>query len=68
MIFRIRHDLMTFGDKFTEKEAFVALEEAPIAKVDPKDRYNVPTMIDYPAFCKTLCGLRKKKTNNSINI
>lgn len=52
---------MTFGDKFTEKEAFVALEEAPIAKVDPKDRYSVPTMIDYPAFCKTLCGLRKKK-------
>lgn len=52
---RIRHDLMTWGDKFSPQEVDVALEDAPVyAKGE-----NV--MIDYVEFCKKLCGLRKKK-------
>lgn len=51
--FRIRHDLMTFGDRFTEKEADYALDEAPIIQK------NGNTMIDYIRFCSQLCGLRK---------
>ncbi|XP_041989250.1 myosin regulatory light chain, smooth muscle [Aricia agestis] len=50
---RIRHDLMTWGDRFTEKEADYALDEAPIIK---KDGYN---FIDYKQFCRKLCGLKK---------
>ncbi|XP_072950023.1 myosin regulatory light chain, smooth muscle [Epargyreus clarus] len=50
---RIRHDLMTWGDRFTEKEADYALDEAPIVQ---KGGYN---MIDYKQFCTQLCGLRK---------
>ncbi|KAL0832207.1 hypothetical protein ABMA28_001661 [Loxostege sticticalis] len=50
---RIRHDLMTFGDRFTEKEADYALDEAPIIQK------NGNTMIDYIRFCSQLAGLRK---------
>ncbi|CAH2268571.1 jg20066 [Pararge aegeria aegeria] len=50
---RIRHDLMTWGDRFTEKEADYALDEAPVIK---KNGYN---FIDYKQFCTTLSGLRK---------
>ncbi|XP_046383961.1 myosin regulatory light chain, smooth muscle [Ischnura elegans] len=51
----IKHDLMTWGDKFTEKEVEMALEDAPIYARGE----NV--YIDYVEFCKKLCGLRKKK-------
>ncbi|XP_045767689.1 myosin regulatory light chain 2, smooth muscle minor isoform [Maniola jurtina] len=50
---RIRHDLMTWGDRFTEKEADYALDEAPVIN---KNGYN---FIDYKQFCATLSGLRK---------
>ncbi|CAH0723639.1 unnamed protein product, partial [Brenthis ino] len=50
---RIRHDLMTWGDRFTEKEADYALDEAPTIQ---KDGYN---FIDYKQFCSKLSGLRK---------
>ncbi|XP_063827019.1 uncharacterized protein LOC135076492 [Ostrinia nubilalis] len=50
---RIRHDLMTFGDRFTEKEADYALNDAPIIQK------NGNTMIDYIRFCSQLAGLPK---------
>ncbi|XP_047532097.1 myosin regulatory light chain, smooth muscle [Vanessa atalanta] len=50
---RIRHDLMTWGDRFTEKEADYALDGAPTIQ---KDGY---TFIDYKQFCTKLSGLRK---------
>lgn len=52
---RIRHDLMTWGDRFTEKEADYALDEAPTVKKGGR------LMIDYKRFCNVLCGLRKAK-------
>ncbi|GLH08749.1 Tripeptidyl-peptidase 2 [Gryllus bimaculatus] len=52
---RIKHDLVTWGDKFTPEEAEQALEDAPIY-VSKKG----VTMIDYMKFSNTLCGLRKK--------
>lgn len=56
---RIRHDLTSYGDRFTDKEATYALELAPIAN---KNRApGEVSLIDYPAFCKVLCGLRKRK-------
>ncbi|XP_045524250.1 calmodulin-2 [Pieris brassicae] len=56
---RIRHDLMTWGDRFTEKEAEYALDEAPMMM--DKNGYN---LIDYKQFCRKLCGL--KKTNKQV--
>ncbi|CAK1579506.1 unnamed protein product [Parnassius mnemosyne] len=50
---RIRHDLMTWGDRFTEKETDYALDEAPTIDKNGK------TMIDYIQFCSQLSGLRK---------
>nr|XP_021203343.1 myosin regulatory light chain, smooth muscle isoform X1 [Bombyx mori] len=50
---RIRHDLMTWGDRFTAKEADYALDEAPIVQKEDG------TMIDYIRFCSQLSGLRK---------
>ncbi|CAG9579691.1 unnamed protein product [Danaus chrysippus] len=50
---KIRQDLMTRGDRFTEKEADYALDEAPTVY---KDGY---AFIDYKQFCSKLCGLRK---------
>lgn len=44
---------MTWGDRFTEKEADYALDEAPTIQ---KDGY---TFIDYKQFCSKLSGLRK---------
>ncbi|XP_031770747.1 myosin regulatory light chain, smooth muscle [Galleria mellonella] len=55
---RIRHDLMTWGDRFTEKEADYALDEAPIVQK------NGTPMIDYVRFCSQLCGLRKANKSN----
>lgn len=57
--FRILHDLMCYGDRFTEKEAYTALEEAPIANKNRQP--GEPPMIDYQGFCKILGGLRKRK-------
>ncbi|RZF43760.1 hypothetical protein LSTR_LSTR009183 [Laodelphax striatellus] len=55
---RIKHDLMTWGDKFTQEEVDIALEDAPVHedfRESPDQR-----MIDYVQFCKILCGLRAK--------
>ncbi|PSN43320.1 hypothetical protein C0J52_17727 [Blattella germanica] len=51
---RIRHDLMMWGDRFTEEEVEMALEDAPVFVRDNT------SMIDYVKFCKILCGLRSK--------
>lgn len=52
---------MSFGDKFTAKECNYALEDAPIAKGTGEGfACKGPCMIEYPAFCKSLCGLRKR--------
>lgn len=56
--YRIYYDLISFGDRFTKQEATEALEEAPMIK--PKT-LGEPVMIDYQAFCRTLCGLRKRR-------
>ncbi|XP_063226805.1 myosin regulatory light chain, smooth muscle-like isoform X1 [Bacillus rossius redtenbacheri] len=53
---RIKHDLMTWGDKFTAKEVEIALEDAPLQV----DKRTGAGSIDYTQFCKILCGLRKK--------
>lgn len=45
---------MTFGDKFTAKEADYALDEAPLIV-----QQDGSTMIDYVKFCNKLAGLRK---------
>lgn len=58
MITRIFHDLISHGDRFTEKEAHRALEDAPLAKAKTLDE---PPMIDYQAFCSMLAGLRRRK-------
>lgn len=58
ILYRIRHDLICYGDRFTEKEAYTALEEAPIGN---KSKPGEPPMIDYQGFCKILGGLRKKR-------
>lgn len=44
---------MTWGDRFTAKEADYALDEAPIVQKEDG------TMIDYIRFCSQLSGLRK---------
>ncbi|CAB3384191.1 Hypothetical predicted protein [Cloeon dipterum] len=51
---RIRHDLMKWGDTFTEQEVNYALEDAPL--------YEEPEglMINYIEFCKILCGSAAK--------
>ncbi|XP_049780369.1 myosin regulatory light polypeptide 9-like isoform X1 [Schistocerca cancellata] len=51
---RIKHDLVTWGDRFTPEEADLALDDAPVCM-----RKGV-AMIDYIKFCNTLSGLRKK--------
>ncbi|XP_067010723.1 uncharacterized protein [Anabrus simplex] len=53
---RIKHDLMTWGDKFTKEEAEMALEDAPVYV----NKKTGSAMIDYIKFCNTLSGLRKK--------
>ncbi|XP_075228518.1 myosin light chain 5-like [Lycorma delicatula] len=55
---RIRHDLMTWGDKFTPEEVDIALEDAPVH--DDFRETADQRMIDYVKFCKILCGLRAK--------
>ncbi|XP_048001274.1 myosin regulatory light chain, smooth muscle-like [Leguminivora glycinivorella] len=57
---RIRHDLMTWGDRFTEKEADYALDDAPTTQIGGN------TMIDYVRFCSQLCGLRKANKKEAV--
>ena len=55
--------MISYGDRFTEKEASYALEEAPIAN---KNRMpGEPSLIDYQGFCRILGGLRKRKRVSS---
>lgn len=51
---------MTWGDRFTEKEADYALDDAPTAQVGGN------TMIDYVRFCSQLCGLRKANKKQPV--
>lgn len=60
IMYRLRHDLICYGDRFTENEAYIALEEAPLAN---KNRApGEASLIDYPGFCRILSGFRKRKT------
>ncbi|XP_055848006.1 myosin regulatory light chain LC-2, mantle muscle [Episyrphus balteatus] len=56
---KIYEELTNYGDKMSTSEAKEALSRAPMAK--PKT-LEEPSMIDYPAFCRMLSGLRKRKT------
>ncbi|XP_017846788.1 myosin regulatory light chain, striated adductor muscle [Drosophila busckii] len=55
---KIYEELTNYGDKMSVKEAKEALSHAPMAK--PKT-LEEPPMIDYPAFCRMLSGMRKPK-------
>lgn len=48
---------MNWGDKFTEKEADYALDDAPLVQKGGR------AMIDYVRFCSQLSGLRKSQKN-----
>lgn len=64
LLHRIKHDLMCYGDRFTERDADIALEAAPIAKgTGTGFACTGETMIDYPSFCKLLGGFRKTPNN-----
>lgn len=55
---------MCYGDRFTERDADIALEAAPIAKgTGTGFACTGETMIDYPSFCKLLGGFRKTPNN-----
>ncbi|BFF92701.1 calmodulin [Drosophila madeirensis] len=55
---KIYEELTNYGDKMSLNEAKEALSHAPMAK--PKS-LEEPPMIDYPAFCRMLGGMRKRK-------
>ncbi|KAL9893916.1 myosin regulatory light chain LC-2, mantle muscle [Glossina fuscipes] len=55
---KIYEELTNFGDKMSVAEAKEALRYAPLIK--PKS-LDDPPMIDYPAFCRLLSGLRKRE-------
>ncbi|XP_030371711.1 calmodulin [Scaptodrosophila lebanonensis] len=55
---KIYEELTNYGDKMSISEAKEALSHAPMAK--PKS-LEEPPMIDYPAFCRMLGGMRKRK-------
>ncbi|KAG8330597.1 hypothetical protein J6590_059386 [Homalodisca vitripennis] len=61
---KFRSDLMCLGDKFSEKEVNMALEDAPVTK--GFGFYKDIRMIDYVKFCHILCGLRKKTRDPSL--
>ncbi|OXU22100.1 hypothetical protein TSAR_010753 [Trichomalopsis sarcophagae] len=48
----LKQDLQSWGDRFSEKEAGYALEEAPLYEEDEKNT------IDYVEFCANICGLQ----------
>ncbi|XP_037951018.1 myosin regulatory light chain LC-2, mantle muscle [Teleopsis dalmanni] len=58
---KIYTELTNYGDVMSTSEADEALKHAPLAK--PKS-LEEPPMIDYPAFCQILSGLRKPKQPN----
>ncbi|XP_075162274.1 uncharacterized protein LOC142234950 [Haematobia irritans] len=55
-------DLTSYGDKLSISEATEALRHAPLVKPKCLDD---PPMIDYPAFCHLLCGVRKRPTDEN---
>lgn len=58
---KIIRDLMTFGERFTQEEAWSALEEAPIKKgTENEFGGNGNPMIEYLQFAKLCSGLRRK--------
>ncbi|XP_015597213.1 myosin regulatory light chain, striated muscle, 25 kDa isoform [Cephus cinctus] len=57
---RIRHDLQTWGDKFTKREVDYALEEAPLYT-----KKGI-TSIDYIKFCNNICGFRNVQKSRKI--
>lgn len=60
--YRLRHDLMCYGDRLTEAEVDYALEEAPITN---KNRAPDETpLIDYASFGRNLAGFRKRKQSS----
>ncbi|XP_014219951.1 myosin regulatory light chain LC-2, mantle muscle-like [Copidosoma floridanum] len=54
---KIKNDLMRRGDRFSEKDADRALEEAPIY-----DQAGDPS-IDYIEFCANLCGFQNARNS-----
>ncbi|XP_053945509.1 myosin regulatory light chain LC-2, mantle muscle [Anastrepha ludens] len=55
---KMYEELTNYGDVMTSTEANEALKYAPIAKAKTLEE---PPMIDYPAFCRILSGMRKRK-------
>lgn len=55
---KMYEELTNYGDAMSVSEATEALSRAPMAKPKTLDE---PAMIDYPAFCKMLSGLRKRR-------
>ncbi|CAG0895110.1 unnamed protein product [Cyprideis torosa] len=47
---KIRHDLMTWGDKFTSSECDLAFRDAPIYEKEGR------TYVDYPCYVKIISG------------
>ena len=66
---RIKHDLMKFGDKFSEEEATAALQEVPIVK-GTGDGFGCtgPLMFDYLTFCQRIGGFRKRRKQDPVFI
>lgn len=65
----MKHDLMTFGDKFSEEEATAALQEVPIVK-GTGDGFGCqgPLMFDYLSFCQRIGGFRKRRKQDPVFI
>lgn len=63
----MKHDLMTFGDKFSEEEATEALREVPLVK-GTGDEFGCtgPLMFDYMTFCQKIGGFRKRRKQDPV--
>lgn len=58
---KLLYELMSHGNRFTEKEAWAALEQAPIKKgTEHGFGCSGEPMIEYEVFAKQCSGLRKK--------
>ncbi|XP_012281555.1 myosin regulatory light chain LC-2, mantle muscle [Orussus abietinus] len=57
---RIRHDLQSYGERFTVNEVDGALEDAPLYS-NQGDK-----MIDYVAFCNDICGLQNVNKSRQV--
>lgn len=64
---RMKHDLMSFGDKFSEEEATAALQEVPLVK-GTGDEFGCtgPLMFDYFTFCQKIGGFRKLRKQDPV--